>query len=85
MTVPCDQAKSQFGADSIGNSIPPSMRPLSMGIVSKLHQHSDRYLRAQLGLTHGETRESLVSFLETTRGTKENRILYPIPRNRISR
>ena len=95
----------------------PADRALSMGIVSKLHQHSDRYLRAQLALTHGETRarqehrailaavkkrdvtkacqllrdhilgagKSLASFLETTRGTNENRILYPIPRNRISR
>ena len=95
----------------------PADRALSMGIVSKLHQHSDRYLRAQLALTHGETRarhehrailaavkkrdttkacqllrdhilgagKSLVSFLETTRGTKESRILYPITRNRVSR
>jgi len=95
----------------------PADRALSMGIVSKLHQHSDRYLRLQLALTHGESRarqehrailaavkkrdttkacqllrdhvlgagKSLVSFLETTRGKPQNPILYPIPRNRISR
>jgi DNA-binding GntR family transcriptional regulator len=34
----------------------PSDRALTMGIISKLHQHSDRYLRMQLALTHGETR-----------------------------
>jgi DNA-binding GntR family transcriptional regulator len=34
----------------------PADRALSMGIVQKLHQHSDRYLRMQLALTHGETR-----------------------------
>jgi DNA-binding GntR family transcriptional regulator len=27
-----------------------------MGIVQRLHQQSDRYLRMQLALTHGETR-----------------------------
>jgi DNA-binding GntR family transcriptional regulator len=27
-----------------------------MGIVQRLHQQSDRYLRMQLSLTHGETR-----------------------------
>jgi DNA-binding GntR family transcriptional regulator len=95
----------------------PADRALSMGIVSKLHQHSDRYLRLQLALTHGESRarqehrailtavkkrdtakacqflrdhilgagKSLVSFLETTRGKTQHPILYPIPRNRISR
>ena len=31
-------------------------RELTMSIVNKLHQHSDRYLRMQLALTHGETR-----------------------------
>ncbi len=34
----------------------PANRPFTLGIVSKLHQHSDRYLRMQLALTHGETR-----------------------------
>jgi DNA-binding GntR family transcriptional regulator len=34
----------------------PSNRQFTMGIVSKMHQHSDRYLRMQLSLTHGETR-----------------------------
>jgi DNA-binding GntR family transcriptional regulator len=27
-----------------------------MSVVDKLHQHSDRYLRMQLALTHGENR-----------------------------
>jgi len=34
----------------------PADRDLTMSIVNKLHQHSDRYLRMQLALTHGETR-----------------------------
>jgi DNA-binding GntR family transcriptional regulator len=34
----------------------PSQRNFTLGIVKKLHQHSDRYLRMQLALTHGETR-----------------------------
>ena len=34
----------------------PSNRQFTLGIVSKLHQHSDRYLRMQLSLTHGESR-----------------------------
>ena len=34
----------------------PADRGLTMSIVNKLHQHSDRYLRMQLALTHGETR-----------------------------
>ena len=34
----------------------PADRVLTMSIVSKLHHHSDRYLRMQLSLTHGETR-----------------------------
>jgi len=34
----------------------PADRQLTMNIVSRLHQHSDRYLRMQLALTHGETR-----------------------------
>jgi DNA-binding GntR family transcriptional regulator len=34
----------------------PAERPHTMGIVQRLHQQSDRYLRMQLSLTHGETR-----------------------------
>jgi DNA-binding GntR family transcriptional regulator len=34
----------------------PADRELTMSMVHKLHQHSDRYLRMQLALTHGETR-----------------------------
>jgi DNA-binding GntR family transcriptional regulator len=34
----------------------PSNRPFTLAIVSKLHQHADRYLRMQLALTHGESR-----------------------------
>jgi len=34
----------------------PADRVLTMSIVQKLHQHSDRYLRMQLALTHGELR-----------------------------
>ena len=34
----------------------PADRELTMSIVNKLHQHSDRYLRMQLALTHGESR-----------------------------
>ena len=31
-------------------------RQFTLAIVSKLHQHADRYLRMQLALTHGESR-----------------------------
>jgi len=34
----------------------PAERELTMSVVSKLHRQSDRYLRMQLALTHGETR-----------------------------
>ena len=34
----------------------PAGRAVTMGIVHRLHQQSDRYLRMQLALTHGETR-----------------------------
>ena len=34
----------------------PAERPITMNIVQRLHQQSDRYLRMQLALTHGETR-----------------------------
>jgi len=36
----------------------PAARPVTMNIVQRLHQQSDRYLRMQLALTHGETRAS---------------------------
>ena len=34
----------------------PSGREFTLGMIAKLHQHSDRYLRMQLVLTHAETR-----------------------------
>ena len=34
----------------------PERHPLSISIVQQLHNHSDRYQRMQLKLTHGETR-----------------------------
>lgn len=34
----------------------PSRRQYTLNIVSKLHQHADRYLRMQLALTQGEAR-----------------------------
>ena len=34
----------------------PSGRQFTLSILQNLHQHSDRYLRMQLALTHGETR-----------------------------
>ena len=34
----------------------PAGRAFTMSIISKLHQQSDRYMRMQLALTHGETR-----------------------------
>lgn len=34
----------------------PANRPVTMGIVHRLHQHTDRYSRMQLALTHGEQR-----------------------------
>ncbi|MDB4890249.1 MAG: GntR domain protein [Gemmatimonadetes bacterium] len=34
----------------------PSKRQYTLNILSKLHQHADRYLRMQLALTHGESR-----------------------------
>ena len=34
----------------------PAARPLTMGIVQRLHHQCDRYLRMQLALTHGESR-----------------------------
>lgn len=36
----------------------PADRPFTMAIVQRLHQQSDRYLRMQLVLTHGESRAS---------------------------
>ena len=34
----------------------PAGRPVTLGIVRRLHHQSDRYLRMQLALTHGEHR-----------------------------
>ena len=34
----------------------PAQRPFTMAIIQRLHQQSDRYLRMQLVLTHGESR-----------------------------
>jgi DNA-binding GntR family transcriptional regulator len=34
----------------------PADRPVTLGIVQRLHQQADRYLRMQLALTHGENR-----------------------------
>ncbi|HEX8725263.1 MAG TPA: GntR family transcriptional regulator [Gemmatimonadaceae bacterium] len=34
----------------------PAGRPVTMGVVHRLHQHCDRYARMQLALTHGEQR-----------------------------
>jgi DNA-binding GntR family transcriptional regulator len=34
----------------------PAGRNFTMGVVGRLHQQSDRYLRMQLALTHGESR-----------------------------
>ncbi|HWJ22767.1 MAG TPA: GntR family transcriptional regulator [Gemmatimonadaceae bacterium] len=36
----------------------PAERPITLGIVQRLHQQSDRYARMQLALTHGESRAS---------------------------
>lgn len=36
----------------------PADRPFTMAVVQRLHQQSDRYLRMQLVLTHGEMRAS---------------------------
>ena len=37
----------------------PAGRTLTMGVAQKLHHHSDRYLRMQLALTHGESRANV--------------------------
>jgi len=34
----------------------PSKRQYTLNLLSKLHQHAERYLRMQLALTHGESR-----------------------------
>src|SRR5688572_18401773 len=34
----------------------PAERPVTLSILQRLHQQSDRYLRMQLALTHGESR-----------------------------
>ena len=36
----------------------PANRPLTLGVLSTLHNQSDRYIRLQLELTHGEHRAS---------------------------
>ena len=36
----------------------PANRPLTMAIIQRLHERSDRYFRMQLVLTHGESRAS---------------------------
>lgn len=36
----------------------PANRPLTLGVLSTLHNQSDRYIRMQLELTHGEHRAS---------------------------
>lgn len=36
----------------------PADRPFTMAVVQRLHQQSDRYMRMQLVLTHGESRAS---------------------------
>lgn len=36
----------------------PAERPFTMAVVQRLHQQSDRYMRMQLVLTHGESRAS---------------------------
>ncbi|HEU4989855.1 MAG TPA: GntR family transcriptional regulator [Gemmatimonadaceae bacterium] len=36
----------------------PANRPVTMGVIQRLHQHADRYARMQLALTHGESRAS---------------------------
>lgn len=46
-----------------------SNRPLTLGVLSTLHNQSDRYIRMQLELTHGEVRASDEhnQILQTTR------------------
>jgi DNA-binding GntR family transcriptional regulator len=34
-------------------------RPLTLGLLHKLHNQSDRYTRMQLALTHGESRATV--------------------------
>jgi len=58
----------------------PADRGLTMSIVSKLHQHSDRYLRMQLALTHGETRarhehRAIAAAARKRDGAKASRLL----------
>lgn len=47
----------------------PAGRPVTLGIVQRLHHQSDRYLRMQLALTHGEHRanEEHRAILETAK------------------
>jgi len=58
----------------------PADRGLTMSIVDKLHQHSDRYLRMQLALTHGENRarhehRAIAAAVKKRDGTKAARLL----------
>jgi len=58
----------------------PADRGLTMSIVDKLHQHSDRYLRMQLALTHGENRarhehRAIATAVKKRDGAKAARLL----------
>lgn len=58
----------------------PADRGLTMSIVDKLHQHSDRYLRMQLALTHGESRarhehRAIAAAVKKRDGAKAARLL----------
>jgi len=58
----------------------PADRDLTMSIVNKLHQHSDRYLRMQLALTHGEMRarhehRAIAAAARKRDGAKASRLL----------
>jgi DNA-binding GntR family transcriptional regulator len=58
----------------------PADRGLTMSIVDKLHQHSDRYLRMQLALTHGENRarhehRAIAAAVKKRDGAKAARLL----------
>ena len=53
---------------------------MTMNIVDKLHQHSDRYLRMQLALTHGENRarhehRAIATAVKKRDGAKAARLL----------
>ncbi len=50
-------------------------RPLTIGLLQRLHNQSDRYTRLQLSLTHGETRATQEhrAILEAVRGRQVQR------------